>query len=635
MGVTKAQAEFGAIVAVLYKVGQAMVEAGKKAQQFSEQFDALTQSQREAVMEADQATKGLIKTTDLMTVQAKANAAGLQLSGQQLSALGKIAWSVAEATGEGPQGATTRLNGMIDSIVKGNDRGLKPYGVSLANVTGLTNKQASALDQLTAASERFTVKADDLDDQFESLGNRMDAFWGLEWDWLKKLDLFGVSINGISDSIGKWNKMVVDSGGKVLDYANSWEYLGDRITGLVRITDAGFFNLRAWEGEWDRIMGKVGAAYQQGKAEMDAKKAAEDAKSAADRLHAAANSGEKPLFDRMMESGWSYEANNKRGSGGGGGARGPKKGSTEDLIAQYGVGRASDTGWLGGFGSEEDMAAALNWAAEEARAQFAINEELARQVEYLREINGAENERMALLQAKRDIAVTEMTTEEKHELWMMEEEHQQRMIAYEAERAAFLHKESTFYEDLMETGRQFGKEDQFRKSIMTKSWGTLSGAAGVYMKAIWSGSESAGKAVRRMIHDTLEGYSIEYGVKALVEAAEAIIAAASYRYDAAAKHAAAAATCLAVSAAAGSAAMLMGIGLSGGGGVRGGAPMSAGAAASGGGGGYSGYAGDYAQKSNEPTEIVIHVDGTLASLFNQLTVEAKRQKKSGAYQGGW
>lgn len=286
----------------------------------------------------------------------------------------------------------------------------------------------------------------------------------------------------------------------------------------------------------------------------------------------------------------------------------------QDLIDNYGI----------------TQRGAANDILEYAQAQNELNQELFVEVNALSEVMAAENERISLLQQKRDIDVDLLTREEKIELWTYEEEHARQMIEYEAQRAAFLHKESTFYEDLMETGKAFGREDQLRKSLMTKSWGLLTGAAGTYMKALWNGSESAGKAVRRMIHDTLEGYSIEYGIKALAELAETIIAAASYRYDAAAQHSAAAAQCFAVSVAAGAGAALMGIGLAGGGRGQARAPGGYG-----GGGGYSSYGSGAQPAEHETQTVVVHISGDLAAVLNALTVEARRQKKSGTYQGGF
>jgi len=100
--------------------------------------------------------------------------------------------------------------------------------------------------------------------------------------------------------------------------------------------------------------------------------------------------------------------------------------------------------------------------------------------------------------------------------------------------------------------------------------GMVSGAAtqmaeavGQSLAAAISGSDGNSKSLRRITHDMLQALSAQALVKGLFEVAEGIASAASYNYDAAAKHFAAAAAFGAVGVATGLGARMVGTGSSG------------------------------------------------------------------------
>jgi hypothetical protein len=628
IGVTKAQAEFGAIVAVLYSMGKAIVETGKRADEISDAFERMTTDQKKAVQEMDSAVKGFIPSIDNMRAAVKMAEAGMRPTEAQMKALAITATDMALKMGEGPEGAKRRLDALTDSIVKGNERGLKPYGITLDSTGTLLEKQAEALAKVTDRAKALKPEITDLDDKWAAFGNTFDKSIALVWDAATKeggiFGFVGTALDGVNEGLTKYNKLAIETGGETAT-------LGHWIDFVSFSMDVASLKTMIWTRE---LFGLTEGANQARQAlYLLAQQHAKEIQGMKDKALQAGyeedNYSKSPLADQdfgvmTLESAQEKAAKKKKPSGGGGGGRRRPKYESAELPPTLSIKEIEET---------VKITDTMYESAEIAKgALYEVNQELWAQNEYLKEINGAETERISLLTQKRDIDVAQLSRDEKIELWTYEEEHARQMIEYEAERAAFLKKESTFYEDLMETGKAFGREDQLRKSLMTKSWGLLTGAAGTYMKALWNGSESAGKAVRRMIHDTLEGYSIEYGIKALAEVAETIIAAASYRYDAAAQHSAAAAQCVAVSVAAAGGAALMGMGLAGGGGGQ--ARASGGGYSGGGGGGFSSYGGSSAV-SAAPQEIVVNISGDLAGVLNALTVEARRQKKSGTYQGGF
>ncbi len=138
----------------------------------------------------------------------------------------------------------------------------------------------------------------------------------------------------------------------------------------------------------------------------------------------------------------------------------------------------------------------------------------------------------------------------------------------------------------------FGTTEQM-EAYMT-AFNALSGAVTATMEAWVSGSESAGKAFKKFISQSLVAIATDHAIKALAETAEAIASLARYDYPGAATHGAAAAKHGVVSAAALVAAKALGGGGGGTssyGGGGGSAPTATGGAytgaTSGGGGGRS------------------------------------------------
>lgn len=93
------------------------------------------------------------------------------------------------------------------------------------------------------------------------------------------------------------------------------------------------------------------------------------------------------------------------------------------------------------------------------------------------------------------------------------------------------------------------------RQIESEMWGNLGGTVkslmGDVFKFIIEGNLSSGDAFVAMLDQFLQATALEYSIKALAEAANAVAAAASYRYDAAAQHATAAGLYVGVAAATG------------------------------------------------------------------------------------
>lgn len=123
------------------------------------------------ITEAAERTNGLITNLDLMIAQARASAAGLQLTGEQFATVAVRAAEMAAATGED---ATDALNSLTDAIIGGADEQLRIYGVSLEGVTDITERQDEAVRQLTDGYGDLEARADTLGGAMTIFRNRLE-----------------------------------------------------------------------------------------------------------------------------------------------------------------------------------------------------------------------------------------------------------------------------------------------------------------------------------------------------------------------------------------------------------------------------------------------------------------------------
>lgn len=123
------------------------------------------------IAEAARRTNGLITELDLMTAQSKAAAAGLVLTADQFATVSVRAAEFAAATG---QDATGALNTLIEAIATGRAGALQRLGVDLQGITDITDKQTSAIAQLTEGYEDAESSADTFAGRLTVLSNRLD-----------------------------------------------------------------------------------------------------------------------------------------------------------------------------------------------------------------------------------------------------------------------------------------------------------------------------------------------------------------------------------------------------------------------------------------------------------------------------
>jgi len=623
-----------ALFAALAKIAQVVSENVKKADEFSDAWSKLTDSQRKNIQAMDTATKGFLSSVDNIKSSGKLAAAGLQPTERQMAALATVAAATAKNLGEGPEGATTRLNALTDSLIKGNDRGLKPYGIELDKTKTLSEKQADAFAALEEHASGLTIEMDGLDDKWQALNSSIDTCVGLTYDWIEGSKGIGDIFDWVTSGLSGFNKMVQDSNGGILDFQ---------------------YSLEGVKWTFDTLGNKIGAAAA---SLLGFNDIAASLKNTQDDINASA-------LASINLSGQENKKNRppapptikppKRSGGGGRGAKPEEMTFTPEEV----------------FGGDVDFSQRLYSAEESARnteqllgqfdqysstvddimmgmsgitaEAYAQNEAVMRQLEMeadipatldqrlflLQQQNSEEDKRLATLQAIADIDPDAMSFDEKREMWDAEFEHLTEKNRLNEEYMDFLKTKTDAELNAAGLLDSAAKQNIASLTLEKAALSFVSSAATQLFTAMWQGAGSSAKAVRKAIAEILQGMSIEYAVKAVTEGVEAIINLAKQDYEAAALHAGAAVAAAAAAVVCTGAALALGQG-GGTGGDKGRNPGNSGGTGGGGSGYYEG--SGYQSGQREESVINIYVEGSMSGLFNNLRVEQRRRNKSG--EGG-
>jgi hypothetical protein len=161
-------AKFAAVGAAIFLVGKKMLASVKEAEKFA-------QVVRNTTIEMDKfnrGTKGLIDTMASYQGANRLTAAGMNVTEDQMEAIGKAAISLAKATG---QDATAAFERLASGIAKGSTRALKELGIDLDNTEDLVLAQAEALEKVTAKFKDYDVQVETLQERLFAFRNDLDT----------------------------------------------------------------------------------------------------------------------------------------------------------------------------------------------------------------------------------------------------------------------------------------------------------------------------------------------------------------------------------------------------------------------------------------------------------------------------
>ena len=129
------------------------------------------------IKEADEATSGLIDTTELYAQQNRLAMAGLRPTSKQYRAIAAAAAEMGKTHGD----ATSNFKQLVQAITRGSSTALTRYGIVLKENTDKTITQKEALKALEKKYGDTVVKVETLSESMFVLNNNIDTTTGLLW----------------------------------------------------------------------------------------------------------------------------------------------------------------------------------------------------------------------------------------------------------------------------------------------------------------------------------------------------------------------------------------------------------------------------------------------------------------------
>jgi hypothetical protein len=493
---------------------------------------------------ADSAAAGQVDTYALMQALSALNksAPHLKITADQYAAITARAAEFAASTG---QDATAVFGQMTDSLIRGTERGLKPFGIDLENTEDLMKAQKEALEKLTDGYIGFEHTISTNSQRISALSNNWGTFTSALW--AATGDIPGVSnvLDALNEALGETASALTTTSEAVNDWVFSFQNAGTAVAIILKVL----------RGDTTGAGIDIWALIQRGIQDKD--------------LLAAVEAENKAKADKL--------AAQTRGGGKGTGGKGTPFTTTEEMEFTSAGGYDEYTYQLllaGGATEKEAYQAA---ASAKGMQGFRIGEEgniegIARyasskeNVDFLREELEAQEEKLRILsdqynvQKKMDeikeaeiYSMREKKIEQSALLELMnQEEYQEQRLAAMRQDALLASKERILQAQFeLEQQVNFASEFKFawKDALDGVSAGSLaaSGAVGILRKS-WSsvissaieGSNSIGEGIRRAVQMVATEIAIEAGLRALLSAGYAIYSFAKREYATAALYASAA-----------------------------------------------------------------------------------------------
>ena len=179
VGADKAKAKFMAMAGAIAFVSTQLVEVAKNAEKFALAWGQLGVAQKRAVMEADQASKGIIDTFQIVEARAKLAKAGIEISGKALSDVVKVSIVDGQKLGHSAEQITTDFDKIITGLAKGQTRVFKEMGKEFKDGATQAEVAEKGLEFLAERAEKGEVKIRTLSEGFFALNNNMETAAGI------------------------------------------------------------------------------------------------------------------------------------------------------------------------------------------------------------------------------------------------------------------------------------------------------------------------------------------------------------------------------------------------------------------------------------------------------------------------
>jgi hypothetical protein len=181
----------------------------------SEKYQRMLRGIRLDMSQYNAETKGLIDTQAGLETVIKLQNAEVSASAKQLAALGKAAISYNQTIGGGPGGATTLFEKLTQSIIKGNERALVPYGIQLDETEDKAKAAAEALEKFEAKFGDLEVAVETNREGFFALTNNLGTFLDQAIATVGGSDSLVGAFDVVNDVLAKQTALYEDTAGKM------------------------------------------------------------------------------------------------------------------------------------------------------------------------------------------------------------------------------------------------------------------------------------------------------------------------------------------------------------------------------------------------------------------------------------
>jgi hypothetical protein len=490
---------------------------------------------------ADSAAAGQVDTYALMQALSALNksAPHLKITADQYAAITARAAEFAASTG---QDATAVFGQMTDSLIRGTERGLKPFGIDLENTEDLMKAQKEALEKLTDGYIGFEHTISTNSQRISALSNNWGTFTSALW--AATGDIPGVSnvLDALNEALGETAAALTTTSKAVNDWVFSFKNAGTAVAFILKLlrgdtTGAGidFWGL-IQRGIQDKDLLAAIEAENKAKTPTPTPTPEEPLKkgtpfTTTEEMSFTSAEGYDEYTYQLLLAGGATEKEAYQAAASAKGAQGFRIGA--------------EGGYLG---------AEQKYAGDQERVDL-LMEELSAQEEKLRIFNDQYyvQQMMDEIQEAELYSMREQEVERSAMLELMDQEEYQEQRLAAMRQDALLASKERILQAQFELEQQINFASEFKYAWQDAfdgvSAGSLaaSGAVGILRKS-WSsvitsaieGSNSIGEGIRRAVQMVATEIAIEAGLRALLSAGYAIFHYAKKDYSTAAFYTAAA-----------------------------------------------------------------------------------------------
>lgn len=483
-------------------LGRAVADTMSDLDQFAA---VMRRADRDIVTYADSAAKGLIDTTEIAKQFNALMVSGMEPTKEQFAALSKAAVDLAQRTG---QDATQAFRTLNDALIRGSDKTLRKYGIEVGKTNSLLEKQTAIFEQVENKFGDVEVEMLNNTERLYALSNSWGTLIGTVWGKVTGgKGIVGTILEKITASLDEATMGIVSMTNETLTLDNAMK--------VAEITAIG----------WNQTLLEIGNTLGIVSDEVVEYYRKLGSKKAADLAIGISQTKRKPETETGLRQTPAPESKKKKAGG--------------DMFGFMGH---DDTGFevSRGYGS---IIEAMVAGVEDARSE--INDILGAPGDMSLAGIGLEGG-LDMLGEDPLIAMAEKMAKGTASAYDMKVEMLELALAMQEVSNSSIEMSSEMAAADVQSMALKGTQDALRGSL------------NMAFDAMISGAGSGKKAFMAMISGVLKGIAVESTIKALFEAAEAIAAFASYRYDQGAQHAIAAGLYTGVAAAAAAGAVASG-----------------------------------------------------------------------------